>query len=258
MDHENNNGAIDFDFFRSLARELLGDIRLALVSGTAPTKEVEAKVAKAFRDSFESGLSSSLVGVVSAIEAVRVPPNGMVLFRIPPSMPEMATEALRRDMRHIATELRARLGRAPIILVVPDGVDAQVVEFEEEAGEETDKAAPSAATHAVERQLHAFDANALRDLVIDALPDPDLGTVSVLPLASSVETHPTGARMAKHTVRILVPRGSYEDPEAQVNIREAAQEYADKLGATLVVSVAVDGAVPFRTEDYTLTPSPRR
>jgi hypothetical protein len=174
----------------------------------------------------------------------------------------MATEALRRDMRHIATELRARLGRAPIILVVPDGVDAQVVEFETDeedlredghaVGEEFDN------RREAERQLHAFDANALRDLVIDALPDPDLGTVSVLPLASSVETHPTGARMAKHTVRILVPRGSYEDPEAQVNIREAAQEYADKLGATLVVSVAVDGAVPFRTEDYTLTPSPRR
>ena len=246
-----DDNALDFDFFRSLARELVGDIRIAIASGTTPTKEVEAKVARALRDSFESGLSSSLVGVVSAIEAVRVPAAGMVLFRFPEQMPPHGYDALRRDLKAVSEQLSKRLGYQPIILALPDTVEAQAVEFEGPDNPEQDFVTsapadyPAKMERARQRRIVAFDPLTLRDAVIDVLPD-DCGTVTVIPLESSVIEG-----VAHHTVRIVLPAEGFT---RETDVVDAVQGYADLLSARIKLSLMVEGTVPLHRGEYDIVP----
>lgn len=264
---DDDRKTLDFDFFRSLARELTGDVAVAIASGAAPTKEVEQRVAEALRDSFESGLSSSLVAVVSAIEAVRVPPNGMVLFRFPDTLPEHGVSALRRDLKAISDLLAKRLGHNPIILTLPDSIEAQVVEFEGVDGpadflgpqdEVQDdelllKLAPG------QRRIVALDHLKLLSLIRGAVRSV-FGIPAEDPV-EAVQVFPTGCAVtegvATHDLRITMPPtvdfGRIEDAAGRA-VRGVLADFAKETGARYNVTVVPDGAVALRPVTFTVEP----
>jgi len=112
------------DFFRSLAR--------AFVAETVgmPRDAIEKRLADTIRDAFESGAASTLVAVVSAVQAVHVPRAGMVIFKVP-GLTDASERAFRSDLNEVARLLAERLGFAPIILVVPADAEAQVVDYDD-------------------------------------------------------------------------------------------------------------------------------
>lgn len=123
------------DFFRPLGQELLNELAALPDDGARA-----ARLSAALSDTFQSGMASTLVGVVTAIEAVQVPVDGFVLFKVPN---DSGTAILRfqDDIRQVSSLLAQRMGGVqPILLVVPDTVDCSVVQFER--GMEVDSSAP--------------------------------------------------------------------------------------------------------------------
>lgn len=204
-------------FFASAARELVAQTR------GLPQADLESRVAVMLAETFESGMASTLTAVVTSIEAVKVPVNGMVLFKVPDGMPVAQVDVFRRDLHAIARMLKERMGHSPILLVVPDACEAQVVEFESDDADEGTRyptAFPGQTLHPIgepdagellqgpwpapsrtDRRIVALDPLKLRDLVIDVLPDDIEGTVSVLPMGASVVEG-----VAHHDIRIVLPR----------------------------------------------------
>lgn len=205
-------------FFASAARELVAQTR------GLPQADLEARVAVMLAETFESGMASTLTAVVSSIEAVKVPVNGMVLFKVPEGMPPAQVDVFRRDLGAIARMLKARMGHAPILLAVPGACEAQVVEFERDDADDEGVRYPAhpggpvmhhigepdagellrgpwPAPPRPDRRIVALDPLKLRDHVINVLPDDLVGTVSVLPMGASVVEG-----VAHHDIRIVLPR----------------------------------------------------
>ena len=204
------------DFFRALSRELLAE----------PLDE--KRLGEALADAFESGMASTLTSVVSAIDAAYVPEGGFVLFRVPKDLP--STAALRADLEKVAAALAVRLGYQPIILVVPDEVRCEVVDF-----------VPPGQCSLFEsplrqgRRIVALDQRAIRDRIIDKLPD-DVGTVSVLAVESIVQ-----GNVATHTLRVIVP-ADLDLLGYLPGIRRAVEVHAQATAARLDVLILRDGA----------------
>lgn len=238
------------DIFRPLARELV-----AQTIGASKDDIIE-RVAGALKDAFESGVASSLIGIVAAVEAVRVPPNGMVVFKVPAAMPESSVEPFRRDLTSIARLLEKRLGFQPIILTVPDEVRTEVFDFDMgegelpvPKGEVVSFPGRTASEPTVRRGIVAFNPLKLRDRILDMLDDDITGTVTVQATESAVVDG-----RATHHVRVVLPAEQWvfddnDDIAADIidDIADGARAYATATNAVLKVVVCIMGG--FVTDD---------
>lgn len=192
-------------FFGSAARELVTQL-------IGKSKEdIEAAVAVALADTFESGMASTLLGVVTAVEAVHVPMTGMVVFKVPDGMPERQVAVLRRDLGRISEMLETRVGHKPILLALPEAIAIQALNFEGPdaplAVEREDAQVipfPGAPTvGAPMRRIVALDPLKLRDRIGDALAElaDGIGPATVLPMGSAVRDG-----LMHHEVRVVLPK----------------------------------------------------
>lgn len=282
-------------FFRPLASNLLDDI---LGVDTPPSAGVARQnadraervdvIAKVLQDTFESGLASSLVGIVSAIEAVRVPRGGMLFVKVPfDSMSRI--DFLRADLKRVSSILTERLGFQPLIMVIPFEAAVETVDFETAA--ETVDFEPDAEPSNVV-QLHPgivaqpsdaarkprfalLDPLAFREVVEDSLPTDLSGKVTVIPMGCTVvegvTVHDLRVVLADTDTDLIqgfanVLRGRFLREARRLNARlvvlvllESGLEHADKLSFVAGQDVldwvlpssarfVVDGTVPLAAE----------
>lgn len=249
------------DFFQALARELVAETQ------GLHRSDIETRVATALKDTFESGMASTLTAVVSAIEAVHVPTRGMVLFKVPDGMMERSVQAFRKDLVRVAGILHERMGFQPIILVVPADVEATVVEFDEvEAAAEGGELVQLRPGQDVDEpargpRIVALDPLKLRDCILEVLDNAIEGTVTVFPMGST-----TVDGIAAHDIRVVLPAspGVLKDgPKGEISwevvadVQEAVEHYARETNATFKVLVAVEGRVPGDdAPTFTVGPAP--
>ncbi len=258
-------------FFLALARELVGEVVIAGAAGASATsKTAEERVAQALADAFESGLSSSLVGVVTAIEAVRVPPNGLVAFKFPRDMSERSVAALRRDLLSISDALAARLGHKPILIVLPETIGIEAVEFAE--SNETPDFAPERESSPIgqtlgsepiggTRRIVALDHLRLQALIRGAvrsaldIPGEDpIESVTVLPMGSTVADG-----VAAHDIRVTLPAAvassvSFGGASVGDAVHEVLAAFAKETGARFKVTILPHGLPTLHPATFTFEP----
>ena len=223
----------------------------ALLNRLAELPEAERAgfVAEALTSAFDSGFTSGAVQseiTTVSLETLAVPANGMLLFRLPADSSSERRQRFTSALTGVAEQLRIRLGFDPVMLVLPNDIEAQAVTFEEgfKAGQLIEFPTPKPAEPLMPR---AFDALAFSDLL------------SEIPFFKGVEAFSTGSvtrdGVCTHDVRVVVPnlfdliaahpdrRTPIPSADTVVAIEDVADTYAKRIGAALSVTVVVDGYV---------------